>query len=232
MTIRGVVFHPGSMSSMCMVLILTSPLNAQCSHTSQAANYNQSALYNPTAAFNLCDGLNFAYGKLFMMVLHSLIKLVLAAASSACLTNAAGPTNSTTTPTCTRPTGLANTLVPAPPSLGPSFQVKPSFAAAHSVFLFDELPASFSEASIATFCFEQCLVYQPNATRGPCLSFNVNLGKPVPPTGNGGPTQYFCSGFDAYIAGDGSDLVAVDIPGSYLYPIAINRVCNGTYRAY
>ena len=159
--------------------------------------------------------------------------LFIVAIISASFSNAQSPStaNSTTTPTSTQ-LGLANTLVPAPASLGPSFQIKPSFNAAHEVFQFENLPGTLSEASVATFCLEQCVVYQPNATRGPCLSFNVNLGRPVPPTGNGGPTQFFCSGFDAPIASDGSDYQIVTIPGAYLYPISVNRVRNGTFRAF
>ena len=89
-----------------------------------------------------------------------------------------------------------------------------------------------SEASIATECLERCVAYKPNSTTGPCLSFNVNLGRPIPPTGNGGPLQYFCSGFDAYLANDGSDFVPVEVEGSYEFGLDVNRVCKGTYRAY
>ena len=54
----------------------------------------------------------------------------------------------------------------------------------------------------------------------------------MPPTGNGGSEQFFCSGFDAYLAEDGSDYEAVDTPGSFMYGLGVNRVCGGTYRAY
>ena len=159
--------------------------------------------------------------------------LLLVAMFSASCSNAQSPsnTNCTTTPTGTQ-LGLANTRVPVPASLGPMFQIKPSFNAAHQVLQFQNFPATLSEASVATFCLEQCVVYQPNATRGPCLSFNVNLGKPVPPTGNGGPTQFFCSGFDAPIANDGSDFQTVTSPGSYQYPDSANRNRNATFRAF
>ena len=147
--------------------------------------------------------------------------------------NAASQTKrDSTTPTCTQPTGLANTFVPAPLPSDISYKIAPSFVAALSVFVFNDLPGSFSEASIATFCFEQCVAFQPNATRGQCLSFNVNYGSPVPPTGDGGPARFYCTGFDALVATDGSDFQAVDVPGSFLYPISVNRVCNGSYRAY
>lgn len=152
------------------------------------------------------------------------------AALSAYLSNAApSVTETTTTPTCTKPTGLANTFVPAPPAINPSFRFKPAFADAHTLFLIDNLSTSFSEASIGTLCLETCVAYQANGTTGPCLSFNVNYGKPVNGTG---PAQFYCTGFDAFVARDGSDIERVDIPGSYMFPINVNRVCSGSYRAY
>ena len=139
----------------------------------------------------------------------------------------------TTTSACPSPTGFANTVVPAPSALARSnFAVSPAFAAAHTVIEFRTTDTTVSEASIATECLDRCVAYKPNSTTGPCLSFNVNLGRPVPPTGNGGPLQYFCSGFDAYLANDGSDFVPVDVTGSYQFGLDVNRVCNGTYRAY
>ena len=142
-------------------------------------------------------------------------------------------TTTTSTPTCTSPSGFVNTVVPAPRALATSnFQIAPAFAAAHEVFTTRNTDITLSEASIATSCLDECVAYQPNSTTGPCLSFNVNIGRPVPPTGNGGPVQWFCSGFDAYLADDGSDYVPVDVKGSYMYGLGVNRVCNGTYRAY
>ena len=142
-------------------------------------------------------------------------------------------TTKTSTPTCASPTGFANTVVPAPRALATSnFEIAPAFAAAHSVFVITDTNLALSEAVIASFCLDQCIAYRPNGTTGPCLSFNVNLGRPIPPTGNGGPVQWFCSGYDAYLANDGSDYVPVDVEGSYMYGLGVNRVCNGTYRAY
>jgi len=165
-----------------------------------------------------------------MAGLASRFAFLFLAISSAYLSNAApSATNANMTPTCTKPTSLANTFVPVPAALNPSFQVKPAFAAAHTLFLIDNLSASFSEASVGTLCLETCVAYQSNGTTGPCLSFNVNYGKPVNATG---PTQFFCTGFDAFIARDGSDVERVDIPGSYMFPINVNRVCSGSYRAY
>ena len=145
------------------------------------------------------------------------------------------PQNTTTTgtPTCASPTGLANSVVPAPRALATAnFQVVPAFANANTVFKLQNLDIALSEASIATTCLDQCVAFKANSTKGPCLSFTVNLGKPIPPTGNGGPTQWFCTGFDKYLANDGSDYVAVDVAGSYMHSVGVNRVCNGTYRAY
>lgn len=141
-------------------------------------------------------------------------------------------TTTTTTPTCASPTGFANTVIPAPRALATSnFEIAPAFSDAHAVFIITDANTALSEASIASFCLDQCIAYQPNGTTGPCLSFNVNLGLPIPPTPSG-PEQWFCSGFDAYLADDGSDYVPVEVEGSYMFGLGVNRVCNGTYRAY
>ena len=145
------------------------------------------------------------------------------------------PQNNTTTntPTCASPTGFANSVVPAPRALATSnFQVAPTFTATHTVLEIQTVDIALSEASIATTCLDECVAYKPNSTTGPCLSIFVNIGKPIPPTGTGGPTQWFCGGFDKYLASDGSDYVAVDVAGSYMNGLGVNRGCNGTYRAY
>ena len=136
-----------------------------------------------------------------MSVFRSVLLLV--AASSGYFTNAQpaipASTVPNTTPTCTQPTGLANTYVPAPAFLGRSYQIKPAFDLAHRLFSIDNLPATLSEATVAIYCLEQCITYQ-TATKGPCLSFNVNYGKPVPP--NNGPPQFYCTCYDAPVAND------------------------------
>ena len=145
------------------------------------------------------------------------------------------PRNTTTTaaPTCASPTGFANTVVPAPLPLATSnFEVAPTFTAAHTLFIIEILNVALSEATIASFCLDQCIAYKSNSTTGPCLSFDVTLGKPIPPTDNGGPMRWFCSGYDAYLANDGSDYALVDVEGSYMFGLGVNRVCSGTYRAY
>lgn len=130
------------------------------------------------------------------------------------------------------PSGFANSVVPCPPAIGTLFEISPSFTNAQAVFIIDGLDARLSEAAVASCYLDQCIAHQPNSTTGPCLSFNVNLGKPIPPTGNGGPTQWFCSGYDELLAEDGSDYVGIDVPGSYLFGLGVNRVCGGLYRAY
>ena len=160
-----------------------------------------------------------------------------ASASSSTATPSSPPyqntTTVTTTPTCASPTGFANTVVPAPLALATSnFEIASAFTGSHLLFVTTNTDAALSEASIATSCLDECVAYRPNGTTGPCLSFNVNLGRPVPPTGNGGPVQWFCSGFDAYLANDGGDYAPVDVEGSYMHGLGVNRVCNGTYRAY
>ncbi|CAD6580789.1 MAG: hypothetical protein ASARMPREDX12_000266 [Alectoria sarmentosa] len=133
-------------------------------------------------------------------------------------------TTTTTTPTCASPTGFANTVVPAPLPLATSnFQIAPAFTAAHTLFVIQNLNAAFPEATIASFCLDQCIAFRPNSTTGPCLSFDVNLGRPIPPTGNGGTMQWFCSGYDAYLTNDGSDYVPVDVQGSYMFGLGVNR---------
>ncbi|KAL9075761.1 MAG: hypothetical protein Q9161_001513 [Pseudevernia consocians] len=133
-------------------------------------------------------------------------------------------TATTATPTCASPTGFANTVVPAPRALATAnFQVAPAFTDAHTVFVITDTNVAVSEASIASFCLDECIAYKSNSTAGPCLSFNVNLGRPIPPTGNGGPEQWYCSGYDAYLADDGSDYVPVEVEGSYMFGLGVNR---------
>ena len=148
------------------------------------------------------------------------------------------PQNATTTPTptptCASPFGFANTVVPAPRALATAeFEIAPAFTAAHSLFLSITDDTTLSEAVIATACLDRCIAYRANnSTTGPCLSFFVNIGMPIPPTGNGGPARWFCDGYDASLAEDGSDYVPVGVEGSYMHGLGVNRVCNGTYRAY
>ena len=149
-------------------------------------------------------------------------------------------------PNCTTPTGFSNRVVTLPSPLAtPSFEVAPTFASAHLLFLFDSLNGLFSRAAVGTFCLEQCIAYQgppPSTASGAngttakargdkCLSFNVNLGKPIPAEPEEGDAErWFCSGFDAYLSAEVVEKREVE--GSFLYPVAVNRVCGGTYRDY
>lgn len=60
----------------------------------------------------------------------------------------------------------------------------------------------------------------------------MNFGRPVPPTGDGGLVNWLCSRYDAYLAKDGSEYVAVDGEGSYVFGLDVNRICYATYKAY
>ena len=138
-------------------------------------------------------------------------------------------------PNCTTPTGFSNRVVTLPSPLAtPSFEVAPTFASTHLLFLFDSLNGLFSRAAVGTFCLEQCIAYKAptNTTKGDrCLSFNVNLGKPIPAESEEGDAErWFCSGFDAYLSAEVVEKREVE--GSFLYPVAVNRACGGTYRDY
>lgn len=71
--------------------------------------------------------------------------------------------------------------------------------------------------------------------KGPCLSFTVDMGKPVPGSpinGNATATRWWCEGFDAYLKEDLSDYIEADVEGSYMYGLGVNRACGGEYRFY
>lgn len=146
------------------------------------------------------------------------------------------PSSGVPTP-CNSPSGFGNSVVPIPnPLATPSFEVDPAFASQHIIFLFGELNGLFSRATVGTFCLEQCIQYRApaNATKGgggPCLSFNVNIGKPIPAEPDGDDTpRWFCSGFDAFLSS--GVFVKRDVPGRFLHPQGVNRLCNDTYRDY
>ncbi|KAI4101086.1 MAG: hypothetical protein LQ339_005209 [Xanthoria mediterranea] len=171
-------------------------------------------------------------------LLPLLITLLSTVASSATLSPSYLPqpsiTPTTVSPSCTTPTGFSNQVVPIPnPLATPSYEVDPAFAAQHIIFLFGELNGLFSRATIGTFCLEQCISYKPpaNATNGgPCLSFNVNIGRPIPVEANGDAPRWYCSGFDAFLSPE--VFVKRDVPGSFLHSQSVNRTCEGTFRAY
>ena len=138
----------------------------------------------------------------------------------------------TTKPSCTTPARFANTIVPAIGPLATSkHSVALAFELAHTVFFTDNLNTSIPQAIIATSCLDQCVAYQPpNATAGPCLGFEVDLGKPYPPNASDTASRWFCTAYDRYLTPE--DYVAVDAPGSYVGLVGVNRVCEGTFRAY
>ena len=140
--------------------------------------------------------------------------------------------SNTTKTSCTKPASFANTVVPAIGPLATSkHSVALSFELAHTVFFTDTLNTTIPQAIIATSCLEQCVAYQPlNATTGPCLSFEVDLGKPYPPNPNDTASRWFCTAYDQYLTPE--DYAAVDAPGSYVGLVGVNRVCEGTFRAY
>ena len=140
--------------------------------------------------------------------------------------------SNTTKPSCTTPASSANTIVPAIGPLATSkHSVALSFELAHTVFFTDNLNTTIPQAIIASSCLKQCVAYQPlNATTGPCLSFEVDLGKPYPPNANDTASRWFCTAYDQYLTPE--DYVAVDAPGSYIGLVGVNRVCEGTFRAY
>ena len=149
------------------------------------------------------------------------------------LTSAQNATITASQTLCPSPTGFQNTVVPAPTATG-TFQVNPAFWSVHTLFIVTLATQTLSEAQVATFCLDQCIAVQPNATNpNPCLSFNVNFGKPIPalpPSEGGDAARWYCSGYDAPLST--SSYVPVDAPGSYQHELAVNRVCCGVFRAY
>lgn len=134
---------------------------------------------------------------------------------------------------CPSPTGFQNTVVPTPTATG-TFQIDPAFWSVHTLFIITLATASLSEAQVASFCLDQCIAVQPNATNpNPCVSFNVNFGlptTPLPPSQGGDAGRWYCSGYDAPLST--SSYVPVDAPGSYQHELSVNRVCGGVFRAY
>ncbi len=137
-----------------------------------------------------------------------------------------------TAPSCVTPAAFANTVVPAIGPLATSkHSVALSFELANTILFTANLNITIPQAVIATSCLDLCVAYQPpNATTGPCLSFEVDLGKPYPPNASDTAMRWFCTAYDRYLTLE--DYVAVDAPGSYIGLVGVNRVCGGTFRAY
>ncbi|KAL2051044.1 hypothetical protein ABVK25_008638 [Lepraria finkii] len=91
--------------------------------------------------------------------------------------------SNTTAPSCTSPTGFANTMVFAPEALATiNYQISGSFEYTHFVY-FTEIPnTDLSQANIASFCLDQCIAYQGNSISNlACLSFSADMGAPYHP---------------------------------------------------
>lgn len=140
---------------------------------------------------------------------------------------------STTSETCTSPTGFANKFVRTPESLiNTHFYPSDNFTNAHTLFEISDPNVDLPEAVIASFCLDKCVAYRPSGGHGNCLSIFIDQGRPYPPgrLGNDTALRWFCGGFDAPLSGD--DYTAIDTSDSFLYGLGVNRVCNGTYRAF
>lgn len=149
---------------------------------------------------------------------------------SANSTSTASSPSSTTTETCASPTGFANQVVPAPDYLANAhFSPSSEFNATHGLFILTDLNIDLPEAVIARFCLDKCIAY--GGTRI-CRSIFVNQGKPYPlgSMGSDNAPRWYCAGYDAPLSA--SVYRIIDAPESYLYGLGINRVCNGTFRAY
>ncbi|MCJ1462912.1 hypothetical protein MMC07_001516 [Pseudocyphellaria aurata] len=134
---------------------------------------------------------------------------------------------------CTSPTGFANEIVRAPDNIArahfyPSFD----FDTAHNLFEIVDVNIDLPEAVIARFCLDKCIAYSSAGGNRTCLSIFVDQGTPYPPgrLGNDTAPRWFCAGFDAPLS---ADLYRkIDSPDNFLYGLGINRLCDGTYRAY
>lgn len=149
-------------------------------------------------------------------------------------TTYAAPTlPSTTTESCTLPTGFANEVVLAPADLvNDHFYPAQEFYEAHTLFDLVDLNNDLPEAVIASFCLDKCIAYSSTGGNRTCLSIFVDQGRPYPPgrLGNDTALRWFCSGYDTALSADVYS--KIDTRDSFLYGLGVNRVCNGTYRAY
>lgn len=148
-------------------------------------------------------------------------------------TQSASSSTNTAAVSCSSPTGFANQVVLAPKDFAnahfyPSFD----FDAAHSLFEIVDPNFDLPEAVIASFCLDKCIAYSLTGGNRTCLSIFVDQGRPYPPgrLGNDTALRWFCSGYDASLSED--VYRKIDSTDSFMYGLGINRVCNGTYRAY
>ena len=137
----------------------------------------------------------------------------------------------TTSPTCTTPTGFANTVVFAPDALASrNHRIETTFEYTHAIYFNELFNTDLPQATIASYCLDQCVAYKGNATSNlPCLSFSVDMGAPYPPNASDTVVRWFCTAFDAPLSPDLYELIDAD---SYMHAVGVNRVCEGTFRAY
>ncbi|MCJ1461278.1 hypothetical protein MMC28_011660 [Mycoblastus sanguinarius] len=144
-------------------------------------------------------------------------------------------TNTTTpaTPPCLSPTGFANTVVFTPDPLATvGHEIADSFVNAHYIYYTDIPNIALSQASIASFCLDQCVAYQANATgNAPCLSFSVDMGRQYPPVANDTEIRWYCTAFDAPLTADLYGALEAGVE-SYMHVVGVNRMCEGMFRAY
>ncbi len=133
--------------------------------------------------------------------------------------------------TCTSPFGFANTVVFAPNALATiNHQIDDSFVNTHAVDFTEILNVAISQAAVASFCLDRCIAYTGNATSDlPCLSFSVDMGEPYPPNASDTAVRWFCTTFDAALSPELYEAIDAE---SYMHAVGVNRVCEGTFRAY
>ena len=61
---------------------------------------------------------------------------------------------------------------------------------------------------------------------------NAGLPFPLGKYCDDNAARWFCTGFDAFLADDGSTYTPIEAPESYLYGSGVNRVCGKAFRAY
>ena len=134
-------------------------------------------------------------------------------------------------PTCTSPSGFANTVVFAPDALATvNHQIDDAFVYTHAVYFTEILNIAIPQAAIASFCLDVCLTYTGNSTSDlPCLSFSVDMGEPYPPNASDTALRWYCTTFDAPLHPDLYEAIDAE---SYMHAVGVNRVCEGTFRAY
>lgn len=111
-------------------------------------------------------------------------------------------------------------------------QIADSFVNAHAVYYTEILNTALSQASIASYCLDQCVSYQGNATgNAPCLSFSVDIGRPYPPDPSDTAVRFFCTAFDELLTVGLYEAVEAGVE-SYIHTVGVNRICGGVFRAY